>query len=160
MAAKNAARSVHSHRFMRSTTLLLTLLAVGCASKAPPESPPPTLAEPWAPTTRPFDPTCEACVEVAIHPGSTHGGAVRFVYDPAVDDSVVQWTRCVLTFGACAASDTSLATCVEVAECPDVCKAEWARRGAVDDVEALDAFEAVFVADDAPCAPRAGERNS
>ncbi|MEL6347984.1 MAG: hypothetical protein AAFV53_33060 [Myxococcota bacterium] len=81
----------------------------------------PASGEVWEPTTVPFDPSCARCEFIEVSGG--HLGDVTFALDPAVDDPIAQYERCIFSITRCAEPDpTQLDRCVTAADCPQVCK--------------------------------------
>ncbi len=114
----------------------------------------------WAPTTKPFDPTCADCTEVGeVELG--HMGAAKIMFDTTTDDPEAQWVRCVNGILDCVEQTSDMPGCVETSGCPSACKAEYGRkRSGAPNPNAFDAkwnaFEIVFTAPTAVCSAEAG----
>ncbi|MFY0638458.1 hypothetical protein [Maricaulis maris] len=129
-------------------------------------------ADLWADGSYVADPDCvagssECPVFLESRPvghGNTSEGdlALTAVHYPGLDDPIAQWGRCmdsVLTCLAPASQGTpdekanALRACVAEAECPQACRDRFADR-ADDTLEGATAeFDAIFVAEEAWCAP-------
>ncbi len=120
----------------------------------------------WAATTISYDPTCAENCERAGSLGSNHGSPeIDLLYNPYVDDSVAQWGDCLQSIFVCVSEGTqpdfsqiekaSLArTCVQNSTCPAPCRERYALKAAKSPEVARQAFDDVFVNEDAWCRPQ------
>ncbi len=126
----------------------------------------------WTEGTYTADPECDPeSAECAIllppvpagHGSDGTGPAISLVTYPDLDDPVAQWGRCMDTVFACLGppDDASAAeragrlrACVAGAECPQACLDRYAGQAGGDLDAAVNAFERIFVAEDAWCAPQ------
>ena len=130
------------------------------------EAPPPD--DLWAPTTHAYDPECtEECPEILSPRPIGHGGDDGLVFsmrtDPRLDDPIAQWGMCMDSVFSCTGLEIPdgeaeradvLRQCVAQSDCPQACRDRFADRAGTDLDSVVDQFEAVFVAEDAWCAPR------
>lgn len=109
----------------------------------------------WKPTTAAYDPDCETGCETLRSGEGPHGGEVRVSFNPAVDDPIAQWGDCLESFRSCVAVGGGAVACSQQSECPESCKQNFQGRASVlsDLGEQLDAFEAVYISENAPCLP-------
>lgn len=122
----------------------------------------------WKPTTTPYDPACnDGCVELAVREGDGHGVyGGRLLYDPKVDDSIAQWSDCVMSITLCfeqeagddmgqGEMDDVLKVCVQKSQCPRRCKDAFrAKVEGISQWTVDDELENVFVGEQALCLPR------
>lgn len=126
----------------------------------------------WAEATYTVDPDCDPesaeCYILlppvpAGHGSDGTGPSISLVAYPDLDDPIAQWGRCMDTVFAClgppdAASPAEragrLRACVAAAECPQACLDRYAAQADGDLNAAVNAFERIFVAEDAWCAPQ------
>lgn len=122
----------------------------------------------WQPATAGFDPDCAEDCRVVMRQGpSDHdpssGVTLEIVTDPRLDDAVAQWGDCLDSVLSCAAVDAdadtdaravTLRACVARSQCPAACRERYAARSEGDLDAAAAAFEAIFLEEDAWCAPR------
>lgn len=126
----------------------------------------------WAEAIVTADPECDpetAECDILLPPvpaghGSDGSGpAISLVTYPDLDDPIAQWGRCMDTVFTCLGppDDASaeeragrLRACVAGAECPQACLDRYAGQAGGDLDAAVTAFQRIFVAEDAWCAPR------
>ena len=122
----------------------------------------------WQAATTTFDPDCtEDCRVIMRQGASAHDPSsdvtLEFVTDPRLDDAIAQWGDCLDTVLSCAAADPNadadvraetLRACVARSQCPAACRDRYAARSDGDLGAAAAAFEALFLEEDAWCAPR------
>jgi hypothetical protein len=106
----------------------------------------PTLDQPWHPPGPDHQAECtDQCVPVLT--SDSHHGDFTIWTNPADDSPRAQWGKCFVQVMACWDPGADLAGCTAAADrCPQPCRDEMVRLG--DDE---DAFERVFLDDDAPC---------
>jgi len=129
-------------------------------------------ADLWADGNYVADPDCVAgTAECPVfmearpvgHGSPTDGDLVlTAVHYPGLDDPIAQWGQCmdsVLTCLAPASEATPeekagrLRACVAQAECPQACRDRFADRAGTALESAMAEFDAIFVAEEAWCAP-------
>lgn len=124
-------------------------------------------SSPWKKGTVAYDPTCKADCQKLSDRIFPHVGPIKLQVQPKLDDEIAQWGDCLQSVASClyadrAAPNRDVKACVASAACPQSCKDRYVNAvGAETDVnKLLDAFEAVFVNQGAPCAARstAGQR--
>lgn len=120
-------------------------------------------ANPWKSATVAYDPECrEGCEELGSV-SLTHLGNVTVYVQPKVDDAIAQWGDCLDSVTQCVENRDltrdNIVTCVGVSICPSECKTVFSKKTQnttqVDEI--FDAFEQVFINDNAVCLP--GESN-
>jgi len=138
------------------TILTLTMLVAACGGDSQPSDPPGSSV--WQPTTIPFDPTCANCETIASGDYG-HSGDLTLSYDPDVDDAIAQWGDCLESFRRCLVGGGLALACSEQSICPESCRADFESRiGGLTELPAqIEAFEAVYIDDGAPCLPPADE---
>ncbi|MEE2525720.1 hypothetical protein V0U79_05025 [Hyphobacterium sp. HN65] len=117
------------------------------------------------PECDPSTPDCEVLLAPvpAGHGSDGTGPAISLVAYPELDDPIAQWGLCMDTVFTCLGPPddanateraTRLRACVAQAECPQACLDRYAGQAGGDLDAAVDAFERIFVAEDAWCTPQ------
>jgi hypothetical protein len=133
---------------MRRTRSLVVALALAACGG-------PTLENPWRAPSGNADPTCQTgCTEIGTFT-DPHLGEITIFENALLDDKHAQFGRCVGAYIGCTKDGGELPDCVASSPCPGPCKDEYRRilAGAADRAAQHAAFDAVFLADDAPCWP-------
>jgi hypothetical protein len=142
---------------MRLRLLALVLLAAACGGDDDGGFTP-TLDNPWHPPGPGHQPECvDQCFPVLTT--ESHHGDFELIANPADDSGRAQWGRCFAEVMSCWTPDVELAPCATAATyCPQPCRDEFVRLGGDGEIaDQIDAFRAVFLADDAPCRAPADE---
>lgn len=114
---------------------------------------------PWKAATVSYDPRCGQDCEKLGSTSLTHLGDISLYVQPKVDDAIAQWGDCLDSVTQCVENKDMTAghiiSCVDKSICPKACKVAFSTEsGDAKQVnEALDAFERVFINDDALCLP-------
>ena len=120
----------------------------------------------WTTTTVPYDSTCKENCEVAGSLGNNHGSPeIDLLYNPNVDDSVAQWGDCLQSVFVCVSAGNKpnisqiekaglARVCVQNSTCPAPCRERYGLKAANSPEAARQAFDDVFVNEDAWCRPQ------
>ncbi|OLF75266.1 hypothetical protein AWH62_05430 [Maricaulis sp. W15] len=173
-AEATAARAPGGRALIVLVFLILALVIAGLAwwvlqmRDAPPD-------DLWEVGTHEIDPDCvpgSAACPVLISPRPIgHGSAgeddmvLTAVRYPELDDPIAQWGACMDTVLTCLAptadstpddKSAALRSCVAAADCPQACRDRFADRAdqaGADLARLMAEFDAIFVAEEAWCAP-------
>jgi len=123
---------------------------------------------PWKPTTVPYDSKCEGeCLknlQELADIETSHLMGVKIVVRPDVNDAIAQLGDCLDSISGCIDSKgdpSQTATCVSKSQCPKPCRDDYAKRfnGGMSAEQQMNGVEAIFLADNAICAPREAKAN-
>lgn len=119
----------------------------------------------WKKTTIDYDPECsDNCIELLERPAGAHGGSVRLVVNPEIDDPVAQWGDCVGSIMACYENgidsdstplhrDETMHTCILESACPAECRNHYSLDVNDDMMRVNAALESTFLGERASCLP-------